>query len=58
MYEDGDYKCRDCHKSFDEPVTEICTMDDDAWGAGPSEIPVSVCPFCGSDEFKLKRGRF
>ena len=42
--------CEECGHVFEEPKRIIERLDDDAWGAGPSQYTVSVCPMCHSDE--------
>jgi hypothetical protein len=44
------WRCDRCHDDCDRPEWRFETLDDDAWGAGGSEVLTPRCPYCGGGD--------
>ena len=44
------WSCNRCHSVFEQPEWRLEAMDDDAWGAGASEVLTPYCPECDSGD--------
>lgn len=51
------YRCKDCGKKFEEPISETMTYEDyygvyDLFNSSRGHITIELCPYCSSEDIE------